>query len=110
MKIQKFESWIDILYLNPLFRKYLSSPCGRSPLEDNDNYGPNSLWAMWVIWVCLVIIWELFLEKCEEHAFTCLDGGCVPNNTRCDGENNCKDGSDEYSCGKKTTSNGISGL
>ena len=35
---------------------------------------------------------------CSNHR--CANGVCVSNSSRCNGENDCGDGSDEYDCGK----------
>lgn len=40
---------------------------------------------------------------CPANKFACHDGACIPNNWRCDGENDCLDHSDETQyagCGK----------
>ena len=37
----------------------------------------------------------LFLNSCNHTQFACHDGDCVPISQRCDGENDCKDESDE---------------
>ncbi|XP_067270309.1 low-density lipoprotein receptor-related protein 8-like isoform X2 [Pseudorasbora parva] len=40
--------------------------------------------------------------KCSTGLFVCNNGGCVPQNQRCDGVNHCGDGSDEISCSSCT--------
>ncbi|XP_019619961.1 PREDICTED: cubilin-like [Branchiostoma belcheri] len=35
---------------------------------------------------------------CSPSDFTCFDGTCVSNETTCDGNNDCSDGSDEFGC------------
>ena len=37
-------------------------------------------------------------RKCKEDEFTCPDGICILNDYRCDGEADCRDGSDEAKC------------
>ena len=34
-------------------------------------------------------------KKCLENQFTCDNGNCISIYHRCDGDNDCKDGSDE---------------
>ena len=41
----------------------------------------------------------LFIEGCSANQFTCNNGHCVPSTARCNGNNECKDGSDESNCG-----------
>jgi hypothetical protein len=39
---------------------------------------------------------------CNENEFRCKAGDqCIPKEDRCDGERDCKDGSDEHHCAKK---------
>lgn len=38
--------------------------------------------------------------KCEESQFPCSNGRCIPLLWKCDGDEDCSDGSDESACGK----------
>ena len=38
--------------------------------------------------------------NCTAEQFSCITGGCVPQQDRCDGKPDCKDGTDEYNCRK----------
>lgn len=40
-------------------------------------------------------------ETCRGNQFTCHSGYCISQNSVCDGENDCKDNSDENGCGKE---------
>uniref|UniRef100_A0A8C4JSB4 Very low density lipoprotein receptor n=1 Tax=Dromaius novaehollandiae TaxID=8790 RepID=A0A8C4JSB4_DRONO len=40
--------------------------------------------------------------KCEESQFACSNGRCIPLLWKCDGDEDCSDGSDETTCVKKT--------
>lgn len=37
---------------------------------------------------------------CAADSFKCNNGKCIPNTQKCDGKDNCGDGSDEGSCSK----------
>ncbi|GFT89371.1 hypothetical protein TNCV_4386601 [Trichonephila clavipes] len=37
-------------------------------------------------------------RPCESHQFQCLDGHCIPEIWKCDGEHDCEDDSDEKRC------------
>lgn len=36
---------------------------------------------------------------CPENQFRCSDGSCINYKLRCNGEFDCRDGSDENNCG-----------
>jgi len=38
--------------------------------------------------------------QCQPNETVCRSGECLPQETRCDGKRDCKDGSDEYGCSK----------
>lgn len=44
-------------------------------------------------------IFFLIFKGCSSNQFTCSNGQCVPLTTRCNGRNECSDGSDELKCG-----------
>ena len=37
-------------------------------------------------------------KTCSPTSFTCKSGKCIPENLKCNGKNDCLDGSDEESC------------
>ena len=58
-------------------------------------------WTMWNSFTCYAeeaVQVRVVLDLCSENDFSCDDGGCVSLNSKCDGLNDCKDGSDELSC------------
>jgi len=40
------------------------------------------------------------LPQCQPNETVCRSGECLPQETRCDGKPDCKDGSDEFGCSK----------
>ena len=40
------------------------------------------------------------LVKCKEDEFECDDSSCIKSRWRCDGDQDCNDGSDENLCRK----------
>jgi hypothetical protein len=37
---------------------------------------------------------------CQPNETVCRSGECLPQETRCDGKRDCRDGSDEFGCSK----------
>jgi hypothetical protein len=61
----------------------------------------NKLWRIWNSFSCFsgkAKDVRISLSLCQEDYFNCDDGGCVPLNSKCDGMNDCQDGSDELKC------------
>lgn len=48
--------------------------------------------------VCITIFADM--RKCSEKEFRCSDGSCIAEHWFCDGDTDCKDGSDEENCRK----------
>lgn len=53
----------------------------------------------------LIIIFYFFfllsdMRKCSDKEFRCTDGSCIAEHWYCDGDTDCKDGSDEENCRK----------
>lgn len=48
--------------------------------------------------VCVTIFADM--RKCSEKEFRCSDGSCIAEHWFCDGDTDCKDGSDEENCRK----------
>lgn len=50
----------------------------------------------------LIHIFSLFfmsdMRKCSDKEFRCTDGSCIAEHWYCDGDTDCKDGSDEENC------------
>uniref|UniRef100_A0A8B9C169 Very low density lipoprotein receptor n=1 Tax=Anser brachyrhynchus TaxID=132585 RepID=A0A8B9C169_9AVES len=63
--------------------------------------------ASWYLWLLYLLAQILFFiegarAKCEESQFPCSNGRCIPLLWKCDGDEDCSDGSDESACVKKT--------
>merc|ERR1711997_1203553 len=49
--------------------------------------------------ICIFIPKEAENSKCDSNnGYTCGNGECIDAEWRCDGENDCHDGTDEFNC------------
>ena len=47
----------------------------------------------------IIYFFHFFLAgTCDTDEFTCLNGNCIPESTKCNTEDDCGDGSDELNC------------
>jgi len=58
------------------------------------------LMLMCVFFVAEALPTEAPPPSCSPREFTCSDGSCVDEQLICDGNRDCRDGSDEVDCGK----------
>ena len=56
---------------------------------------PRSAWTSLNSWPFYV-----FSDCTSKYEFLCLNGKCKKKTVKCDGHNDCGDGSDEINCGK----------
>lgn len=43
-------------------------------------------------------------DRCTDDQFTCKNSDCIPVRLRCNGNKDCRDGSDEFECEFKKSS------
>lgn len=55
---------------------------------------------MTFVYVCVFFFPVPDMRKCSDKEFRCTDGSCIAEHWYCDGDTDCKDGSDEENCRK----------
>lgn len=51
-----------------------------------------------ISFVCL--LGDGLIEDCPANHILCRNRNCVPEDKKCDGKDDCEDGTDEQKCGK----------